>query len=182
MKPSPDPRTLALKKVGTTTPGLDTKNFLGVRLLQSKIPLLREVTKDPQGSGRRGPEGGREGSVGGSRDDRALLPHPQDPQVSRPSPTDGEGRSGQSRALHRRPLSMTFLPPQPPGAVHHTLLLPMHGPLQVFHPLPDQALILLCSVNSYSILKSLLKNPFLHEAVSGLPSTHVHIDSWGPSS
>lgn len=128
-----------------------------MRLLQGKVPPLREVIKGPH------PQGSREtwscGEAG---------------QVSRPHAMD-KGDQVRVRPYHRKPLSTFLLPLQPPSTVHFTQLLPTSTLLQVFHPLPCRALILLCSMNSYPILKSLLKCLFLHEAFCILPATHTHI-------
>lgn len=121
LKPSPSPRTLALKKkVDRIVPELDTKNFLAVRLLQSKILPLRHIIKGPH------PLGSRETRNWGKAG-----------RVSRPRPTE-KGAQVTDRPYHRKPLSTSLLPLQPQGAVRYSQLLPTRT-FAVFHPLPGQA-------------------------------------------
>lgn len=155
----PSPRILALKKTADSIlPGPDTKkNWPAVRSLQGKIPPLREIIKGPPPIETWGDQ-----ELGGGGE-----------AVSRPSPTE-MGDQVRVRPDHRKPLSTSLLPFQPPGALHYTQLSPASGPVQVFHLLLCQAWILLCPMNSNSILRSLLKCPFLHEAFSAfLPPIHI---------
>ena len=123
--------------------GLHTKkNMLAVSLLQSKIPLLRGVIKAPS------PPTPCTGIWG----DRSCE---KPGRVSRPRATE-KGDQIIVHPYHRKPLSTPLLPLQPPRTVHYTQLLPTSTSLQVFHPLLHQALIPLCSTNSYPMLKSLL--------------------------
>ena len=75
--------------------------------------------------------------------------------MSRPRTTE-KGDQIRVQSYHRKPLSTSLLPLQPPRTVHYTHLLPTSTSLQVFHLLLHQSLVPLSSTNSYPVLKSLL--------------------------